>query len=52
MLKETEDLYNHLITQAVANKDIDKALKLVEEAERAGSGTARAVFIEQVKALN
>ncbi|WP_158538062.1 MalM family protein [Corallincola holothuriorum] len=49
MLPETEDLYNNLIAQAVEANDIDKALKLVEEAERAGSSSARTTFIDKVK---
>ncbi|GAA5219165.1 MalM family protein [Corallincola platygyrae] len=51
MLPETEDLYNQLIEKAVANNEIDKAMKLVEEAERAGSRSARKIFIESVKNL-
>lgn len=51
MLAETEALYNDMITKAVAARDIDKALKLVEEAERAGSASARPLFVEQVKTL-
>lgn len=51
MLAETEALYNDMITKAVAARDIDKALKLVEEAERAGSASARLLFVEQVKTL-
>ena len=51
MLSETEELYNQLITQSVAENDIDKALRLVEEAERAGSRSARNTFIERVKEL-
>lgn len=51
MLAETEAMYNSLISKAVAAREIDKALKLVEEAERAGSASARTLFVEQVKAL-
>lgn len=51
MMAETESMYNQMITQAVAGRDIDKAMKLVEEAERAGSASARKVFVEQVKTL-
>lgn len=51
MLSETEELYNQLILQSVAENDIDKALRLVEEAERAGSRSARNTFIERVKEL-
>lgn len=52
MQPETEDFYNQLILQKVEQKQIDKALKLVEEAERAGSRTARENFIKAVKQLN
>lgn len=51
MLAETEAMYNDMISKAVAARDIDKALKLVEEAERAGSASARPLFVEQVKTL-
>lgn len=46
---ETELFYVELIRSSVKNGDIDKALKLVEEAERAGSQKARQTFIEAVK---
>lgn len=51
MMAETEAMYNQMITQAVSGRDIDKAMKLVEEAERAGSATARKTFVEEVKKL-
>ncbi len=51
MMAETESMYNQMITQAVVGRDIDKAMKLVEEAERAGSSSARKVFVEEVKKL-
>nr|WP_224745915.1 MalM family protein [Neiella litorisoli] len=51
MLAETEAFYNQLITSKVAEGDIDSAMRLVEEAERAGSKTARDSFIEAVKGL-
>ncbi|MBQ1782667.1 MAG: hypothetical protein II007_03350 [Gammaproteobacteria bacterium] len=51
MMAETEAMYNQMITQAVAGRDIDKAMKLVEEAERAGSASARKTFVEEVKKL-
>ncbi|WP_220718390.1 MalM family protein [Agarivorans litoreus] len=49
MLKESEDFYNQLISKFVNEGEIDKALKLVEEAEKAGSDSARSSFIEAVK---
>lgn len=51
MMAETEAMYNEMITKTVASRDIDKALKLVDEAERAGSASARKVFIDEVKKL-
>lgn len=49
MLKETEDYFNHSINQALKEGDVDKALKLLNEAERLGSSTARKTFISGVK---
>ncbi|MEE1675630.1 MalM family protein [Agarivorans aestuarii] len=49
MLQESEDFYNQLITTFVNEGEVDKALKLVEEAEKAGSKSARDAFIEAVK---
>ncbi|UTV29865.1 MalM family protein [Photobacterium atrarenae] len=46
MLAESEAFYNRQIKAAVAQNDIQKALKLMEEAKRAGSTTAEATFIE------
>lgn len=49
MLNDTESYFNQAIRQAVAQGDVDKALKLLDEAERLGSKTARATFISSVK---
>ncbi|MHA6964402.1 MalM family protein [Zobellella denitrificans] len=49
MLAESEAFYNSQIQAAVARNDIQKALKLMEEAKRAGSATAEATFIELMK---
>lgn len=49
MLTESEILYQSKIKQAVLNHDIDKAMALVSEAEKAGSTTAKTTFIEAVK---
>ncbi|MFS2224092.1 maltose operon protein MalM [Pantoea sp. B65] len=49
MLNDTESYFNHGIRQAVKAGDIDKALKLMNEAERLGSSSARATFISSVK---
>lgn len=49
MLNDTESYFNQAIKQAAAKGDIDKALKLLNEAERLGSKTARATFISSVK---
>lgn len=51
MLSETEAFYNQLIASKVEDGDIDAAMRLVEEAERAGSKTARQSFIDAVKGL-
>ncbi|MBP2169313.1 maltose operon protein [Erwinia toletana] len=49
MLNDTESYFNNGIRQAVKAGDIDKALKLMNEAERLGSSSARATFISSVK---
>lgn len=49
MLTETETFYNSQIEKAVKAGDIDKAMQLVNEAERAGSTKAKSVFIDAVK---
>ncbi|MBH1931167.1 maltose operon protein MalM [Serratia rubidaea] len=49
MLNDTESYFNNGIRQAVKAGDIDKALKLMNEAEKLGSTTARNTFISSVK---
>ncbi|MGL5324243.1 MAG: MalM family protein [Aeromonas sp.] len=49
MLSETEAFYQSQIEKAVKAGDIDKAMKLVNEAERAGSSKAKTVFVDAVK---
>jgi maltose operon protein len=49
MLTETEAFYQSQIEKAVKAGDIDKAMQLVSEAERAGSTKAKSVFIDAVK---
>jgi len=49
VLEDTERYYNQAIKQAVAKGDVDKALKLLNEAERLGSSSARSTFISSVK---
>ena len=49
MMSETEAMYNEMIIKAANKKDFDKALKLVEEAEKAGSKTARPTFLKILK---
>ncbi|WP_315708275.1 maltose operon protein MalM [Brenneria uluponensis] len=49
MLSDSENYYNNAIKKAVKAGDVDKALKLLDEAERLGSKTARKTFIESVK---
>ena len=46
----SEALFNDAIRRAVASGDVDRALRLLEEAERLGSRSARPTFIEAVKA--
>lgn len=46
MLSETELFYNQQITKAITDNNIKKAIQLVEEAEKAGSKTAKKLFIE------
>ncbi|AOM42053.1 maltose operon protein MalM [Xenorhabdus hominickii] len=49
VLNDTEQYFNDAITKAISNGDIDKALKLLNEAERLGSPTARETFIQKIK---
>jgi maltose operon protein len=49
MLKDTDEYFNSGIRAAVKAGDIDKALKLMNEAEQLGSTTARETFIRSVK---
>lgn len=49
MLSETQALYDRMIREAVANGDMDRAWRLVGEAERAGSSSARRTFVEAVE---
>lgn len=44
----SETMFNDAITRAVAAGDIDRALRLLEEAERLGSRSARPTFIEAI----
>jgi len=46
---DTEHYFNQNIRKAVDKGNIDKALKLLDEAERLGSRTARQTFISSVK---
>ena len=48
-LNDTESYFNQGIKDAVAKGDVDKALKLLDEAERLGSKSARSTFISSVK---
>jgi len=45
----SEALFNDAIRRAVETGDIDRALKLLEEAERLGSQSARPTFIEAIQ---
>lgn len=49
MLSETDAFYQSQIEKAVTAGDINKAMTLVNEAERAGSTKAKTVFVEAVK---
>ncbi|CNI45409.1 maltose regulon periplasmic protein [Yersinia massiliensis] len=49
MLSETENYFNQAIKDAVKSGDVDKALKLLNEAEHLGSTSARKTFIGSVK---
>ena len=49
MLNDTESYFNQGIKDAVAKGDVDKALKLLDEAERLGSKSARSTFSSSVK---
>ncbi|MEE1675629.1 MalM family protein [Agarivorans aestuarii] len=49
MLPESEAFYNKMIESFVNDGEVEKALKLVEEAEYAGSSTARSTFISAIK---
>lgn len=46
----SEAMFNDAIRRAVAAGEIDRALRLLEEAERLGSGTARQTFIDAIEA--
>lgn len=49
VLNDTETYFNNGIKQAVKEGNIDNALKLLNEAERLGSTSARSTFISSVK---
>ncbi|MDC9598167.1 maltose operon protein MalM [Xenorhabdus anantnagensis] len=49
VLNDTEQYFNDAIKKAISHGDIDKALKLLDEAERLGSPTARETFIKTIK---
>ncbi|CAM3832187.1 maltose operon protein MalM [Xenorhabdus thuongxuanensis] len=49
VLNDTERYFNDAIKKAINNGDVDKALKLLDEAERLGSPTARETFIKVIK---
>ena len=48
-MAETEQMYNQLILKAVSSGDIEKAMALAGEAERAGSRTAKPTLIDAIK---
>ena len=51
MLPETETFYNQQIQKAIASGNIEKAMALTNEAERAGSKTAKQTFVNAVKSM-
>jgi hypothetical protein len=48
----SETMFNDAIRRAVAAGDLDRALRLLEEAERLGSQSARPVFIDALEGRN
>ncbi len=48
MLSETQAIYDRMIRDSVDGGDMDRAWRLVQEAERAGSSTARQTFLDAV----
>lgn len=49
MLSETQGMYDRMIRESVTSGDMDRAWRLVQEAERAGSSTARQTFLKAVE---
>ena len=49
MLKDTQQIYDRMIREAVTSGDMDRAWRLVQEAERAGSSSARSTFVQAVE---
>jgi maltose operon protein len=49
MLRETQQIYDRMIRESVSSGDMDRAWRLVQEAERAGSTSARRTFVEAVE---
>ena len=49
MLKETQQMYDRMIRESVSSGDMDRAWRLVQEAERAGSPSARRTFVDAVE---
>ena len=49
MLSDTQQIYDGMIREAVTSGDMDRAWRLVQEAERAGSSSARTTFVQAVE---
>ena len=49
MMRETQTLYDRMIRESVGLGDMDRAWRLVQEAERAGSTTARPTFVSAIE---
>ena len=49
MLQETQRMYDRMVEESVSVGDMDRAWRLVQEAERAGSTSARGAFLTAVE---
>ena len=48
MLPETEQMYNSMIEDAVKQGNYNKAMQLADEAEKAGSPSAKNTFLQLI----
>jgi maltose operon protein len=49
MLRDTQQIYDRMIRESVSAGDMDRAWRLVQKAERAGSTSVRRTFLEAVE---